>query len=110
MILIIREDEILAVAHPDRDGEILARLGPARTIRRGGVVEPAPPRQRAIYRAIRALLGWLRPVREWTRRWPGPWRVRMPDGSRLGPFPDREAAIRAEEEALARMLGEIAGR
>jgi len=104
IIYIKKDDEIIAIAHPDRDGELLEALGRVQAIRPGGVVEPASPLRRAAFRAVRGLLGWLRPVREWTRRWRGPWRVRMPDGQLLGPFPDREEAIRAEEEALAQLL------
>jgi hypothetical protein len=104
MIIRVKDDEILAIAHPDRDGELLEALGQVQAIWPGGVVEPASPLRRAAFRVVRGLLGGLRPVREWTRRWPGPWRVRMPDGQILGPFADREEAIRAEEEALAQLL------
>lgn len=93
MILLLRPDgEILALAHPERDLPLLEGLGRVVEVRR------------AAFRLLRGLLGWSRAIREWTRRWPGPWIVRLPDGSTLGPFREREEALQAEEQAILAML------
>lgn len=105
MILLLRPDgEIIALAHPERDLPLLEGLGRVVEVRRAGRVLPAPPARRAAFRLLRGLLGWSRAVREWTRRWPGPWIVRLPDGSILGPFREREEALQAEEQAVLAML------
>lgn len=106
MILRISPDgRVEAIAHPDEDLPVLAALGRVVTARRAGRVLPAPPLQRALFRAVRALLGGSRTVRALTRRFPGPWVVELPDGAVLGPFRSRRDAVRAEELAAAERLG-----
>jgi len=104
MTVEIRPDGTVgAVAHPDEDGPILEDLGTVVESRRLGRVEPARPLPRALFRLLRTVLGRSARVRALTRRLPGPWVVVLPDGTRLGPFPDRAAAVAAEEAAaLAR--------
>lgn len=110
MIVVLRPDgEVVALAHPDRDLPVLAALGRVQGMRRAGRVLPAPPGARLAFRILRGILGWARPVREWTRRWPVPWIVVLPDGTRLGPFADREAALAAEEQAWAARIRDPEG-
>ena len=84
---------------PDRAAEISAK--PVGQERRGGYVLPASPSKRAAFRLLRRVFGDRGRVAAWTRTWSGPWLVQMsPTGDVLGPFANRDAAVRAEVRYL----------
>ena len=91
---------VTVVAHRYFHAPVLALL--ARHL--GEIVEvrlPASPSKRAAFRLLRRLFGDRGRVAAWTRTWPGPWLVQMsPTGDVLGPFANRDAAVRAEVRYL----------
>ena len=96
---------VTVVAHRYFHAPVLAllarRLGEIVEVRRGGYVLPASPSKRAAFRLLRRVFGDRGRVAAWTRTWSGPWLVQMsPTGDVLGPFANRDAAVRAEVRYL----------
>jgi hypothetical protein len=79
----------------------LMRSGEA-TIRRASHVEPANTFKRVLFQILRGWAGDVGTIARWTRRWKGCWRVNLvpSDGPILGPFANRQEAIRREVEWL----------
>lgn len=68
--------------------------------RRASRVEPTFWLLRWIFRLTRLCVSDESRVAAWTRRWPCSWRARLFDGSILGPHPDRNGSIAAEQQWL----------
>lgn len=94
--------DMQAVVHPEFDAALLATLGQVMATRQGGHVLPAAWLKRTLFRLVRWLGTRGTRLRAWTRTWRGPWLVDLAPvgGPVLGPFTERNLALRKEAEYL----------
>lgn len=86
------------------DAPDLTCLGPGRQWR-ASHVEPVWPVKRLLFHALRRLFGEAGLVADWTRRWRGPWQVRIVGHGMLPwVYWSRADAIAAEVEWFHRSM------
>ena len=76
------------------------------TICRASHVEPVNGFKRTLFMILRGCVGDTGPIAQWSRSWCGSWRVDLaPSGGPiLGPFANRQEAIRREVDWLNNQL------
>lgn len=87
--ILIRPDGRVEYIGDDGAGLVSGRA----TKRRASHIEPAGRWRRLAFRVLRGVFADESRVAAWTRRWRGPWMVRVIGGPVAGPFENREAAI-----------------
>lgn len=80
MIQIAPDGTTTLVFHPDKqaaEARAFDALGTVSAEQRGGHVYPKSAVKRAAFKALRRVFGGKGAVADWTRRWSGPWIVRI---------------------------------